>query len=78
MTHSLDYGDTEDDDLTEPLDGRDSQAPEGSSDNPETMDEIDPLHDPRRLIELNAEEGESPEAELDVEVENPDIELGID
>ena len=78
MTHSLDYGDTEDDDLTEPLDGRDSQAPEGSSDNPETMEEIDPLHDPRRLIELNAEEGENPEADLDVEVENPDVELGLD
>ncbi|GAB3275830.1 hypothetical protein GCM10027449_14960 [Sinomonas notoginsengisoli] len=65
MTHSLDFGNTEDDDLTEPLDGRDSQAPEGSSDNPETMDELDPLHDPRRLIELDDEE-------------NPDVELGID
>jgi hypothetical protein len=67
MTHSLDFGNTEDDDLTEPLDGRDSQAPEGSSDNPETMDELDPLHDPRRLIELDSEEEE-----------NPDVELGID
>lgn len=66
MTHSPDFGNTEDDDLTEPLDGRDSQAPEGSSDNPETMDEQDPLHDPRRLIELNVDE------------ENPDVELGID
>ncbi|MDQ4500725.1 hypothetical protein [Sinomonas sp. ASV322] len=54
MTHSVDYGNTEDDDLTEPLDGRDSQAPEGSSDNPELLDEVDPLHNPRRLIELNA------------------------
>ncbi|GAB4098710.1 hypothetical protein [Sinomonas halotolerans] len=67
MTHSLDWGDTEDDDLTEPLDGRDSQAVEGSSDSPETMDGIDPLHDPRRLIELDA-----------VEEENPDINLGSD
>ncbi|MEA5457189.1 hypothetical protein SPF06_20910 [Sinomonas sp. JGH33] len=67
MTHSVDYGNTEDDDLTEPLDGRDSQAPEGSSDNPELLDEVDPLHDPRRLIELDVEEEP-----------NPDIDLGYD
>lgn len=68
MTHSVDYGNTEDDDLTEPLDGRNSQAPEGSSDNPELLDEIDPLHSPRRMIELDSEEEEP----------NPDIDLGYD
>lgn len=69
MTHDIDYGNTEDDDLTEPLDGRDSQgSEEGSSDNPEILDEVDPLRNPRRLIELDAEEEES----------NPDIDLGYD
>lgn len=69
MTHDVDYGNTEDDDLTEPLDGRDSQSPEeGSSDSPEILDEVDPLHNPHRLIELNVEEEEP----------NPDIDLGYD
>ncbi|WP_138443035.1 hypothetical protein [Sinomonas susongensis] len=69
MTHDVDYGNSEDDDLTEPLDGRDSQAAEeGSSDNPEILDEVDPLRSPHRLLELDGEDEEP----------NPDVDLGYD
>ena len=40
------------DDLdAEPDDGRDGLPPAGSSDSPETMDEIDPLHKHRYLLD---------------------------
>lgn len=51
------------DDLNEPEDGRDGQPPEGSSDAPESMEAIDPLHKHTYLLD----EGLETEQDLDDE-----------
>ncbi|MGJ9403133.1 hypothetical protein [Arthrobacter sp. KK5.5] len=51
----------------EPLDGRDSQpVPEGSSDDPRTLEADDPLRDPELLVD---EDGPLPEPLPEDEVE---------
>lgn len=71
-----------DDDLDIPEDGRDGQPYDGSSDTPETMDELDPLKKHRYLldddlgVEDEMDEGADPEDDDPVEwaVENADDE----
>jgi hypothetical protein len=57
----------------EPLDGRDSQpVPEGSSDDPRTLDADDPLRDPERLVDEDQPTEPLPENESFLEL--PDSE----
>lgn len=63
------YDEPVDDDLDVPEDGRDGQPYEGSSDAPETMNELDPLKKHRYLldddlqVEGEFDEGADPEEE---------------
>lgn len=66
-----------DDDLNEPEDGRDGQPYPGSSDSPESMEVLDPLHKHNYLLDDDLETEEDLDDE-DAEEEWDDEEPRVD
>lgn len=68
----------QDQDIDEPLDGRDSQPAEGSSDAPQNLDSGDPLHGVDQVLEANDEDPLQLDADRPVDGSELEEDSGLD